>query len=136
MRISRSTAGTAFVGGALILTLTALAYPSMLGVQNTASGQDRIIANTQYGPLTEADRDFVVKVRAAGLWESPLGALVIQRGGSAAMKEAGEAPDAPRCIEVVDEAGTEVLYLPFWASYVTDLGMGRPHDSSSHQTYH
>ena len=90
MRISRSTAGTAFVGGALILTLTALAYPSMLGVQNTASGQDRIIANTQYGPLTEADRDFVVKVRAAGLWESPLGALVIQRGGSAAMKEAGE----------------------------------------------
>ncbi|WP_329330321.1 DUF4142 domain-containing protein [Streptomyces luteogriseus] len=90
MRISRSTAGTAFVGGALILTLTALAYPSMLGVQNTASGQDRIIANTQYGPLTEADRDFVVKVRAAGLWEHPLGLLVMQRGGSAAMKEAGE----------------------------------------------
>ncbi|MDQ1021505.1 DUF4142 domain-containing protein [Streptomyces afghaniensis] len=90
MRISRSTAGTAFVGGAMILTLTALAYPSMLGVQNTAAGQDRIIANTQYGPLTEADRDFVVKVRAAGLWEHPLGLLVMQRGGSAAMKEAGQ----------------------------------------------
>ncbi|MFF6880812.1 MULTISPECIES: DUF4142 domain-containing protein [unclassified Streptomyces] len=90
MRISRSTAGTAFVGGAMILTLTALAYPSMLGVQNTASSQDRIIANTQYGPLTEADRDFVVKVRAAGLWEHPLGLLVMQRGGSPAMKEAGE----------------------------------------------
>ncbi|MDN0196521.1 DUF4142 domain-containing protein [Streptomyces sp. S.PNR 29] len=90
MRISRSTAGTAFVGGAMILTLTALAYPSMLGVQNTASGQDRIIANTQYGPLTEADRDFVVKVRAAGLWEHPLGMIVMQRGSTPAMKEAGE----------------------------------------------
>ena len=53
LRISRSTAGTAFVGGALILTLTALAYPSMMGVENAASGQDRIIANTQWGPLTE-----------------------------------------------------------------------------------
>lgn len=90
MRISRSTAGTAFVGGAMILTLTALAYPSMLGVQNAASGQDRIIANTQYGPLTEADRDFVVKVRAAGLWEYPLGNLVLQRGTTPEMKEAGE----------------------------------------------
>ncbi|MGW0613779.1 DUF4142 domain-containing protein [Streptomyces sp. NPDC002788] len=90
MRISRSTAGTAFMGGALVLTLTALAYPTMLGVQNTASGQDRIIANTQWGPLTEADRDFVVRVRAAGLWEYPLGQLVLQRGTTPAMKEAGE----------------------------------------------
>ncbi|GGX01577.1 DUF4142 domain-containing protein [Streptomyces lomondensis] len=90
MRISRSTAGTAFVGGAMILTLTALAYPSMMGVQNAASGQDRIIANTQWGPLTEADRDFVVRVRAAGLWEYPLGQLVLQRGTTPAMKEAGE----------------------------------------------
>ncbi|OUD02376.1 DUF4142 domain-containing protein [Streptomyces swartbergensis] len=90
MRISRSTAGTAFVSGALILTLTALAYPSMLGVENAASGQDRIIANTQWGPLTEADRDFVVRVRAAGLWEYPLGQLVLQRGTTPAMKEAGE----------------------------------------------
>ncbi|EFL30307.1 secreted protein [Streptomyces viridochromogenes DSM 40736] len=90
MRISRSTAGTAFVGGALILTLTALAYPSMLGVQNTASGQDRIIANTQWGPLTEADRDFVVKVRAAGLWEQPMGQLIMERSTAPAMKEVAE----------------------------------------------
>ncbi|WP_328874484.1 DUF4142 domain-containing protein [Streptomyces sp. NBC_00287] len=89
MRISRSTAGTVFVGGALVLTLSALAYPAMLGVENTSSDTSRIIANTQYGPLTEADRDFVVKVRAAGLWEYPLGEMAMQRGTSAAMKEAG-----------------------------------------------
>ncbi|MFF8032968.1 MULTISPECIES: DUF4142 domain-containing protein [unclassified Streptomyces] len=90
MRISRSTAGTAFVGGAMILTLAALAYPTMLGVQNTSTKQDRVVANTNYGPLTEADRDFVVKVRAAGLWEHPLGLLAMERGTTPEMKEAGE----------------------------------------------
>jgi hypothetical protein len=88
--LSRRLVGTVFVGGALVLTLSALAYPSMLGVQTTSTTQDRIIANTRYGPLTEADRDFVVKVRAAGLWEHPLGLISMQKGSTAAMKEAGE----------------------------------------------
>jgi predicted outer membrane protein len=90
MRMSRRVAGTALVGGALVLTLSALAYPAMLGVENTATDTSRIIANTQYGPLTEADRDFVVKVRAAGLWEHPLGLMAMERGTTPAMKEAGE----------------------------------------------
>ncbi|MGC9407826.1 DUF4142 domain-containing protein [Streptomyces sp. DZ1-3] len=90
MRITRTTAGTAFVAGALVLTLTALAYPTMLGMQNTGSDQARVIANTRYGPLTEQDRDFVVKVRAAGLWEHPLGLMAIERGTTPEMKEAGE----------------------------------------------
>ncbi|MFD5569746.1 DUF4142 domain-containing protein [Streptomyces cadmiisoli] len=90
MRISRSMVGTVFVGGALTLTLAALAYPAMLGIETTSSSQDRIIANTPYGPLTEADRDFVVKVRAAGLWEHPLGLLAMKRGTTPEMKEAGE----------------------------------------------
>ncbi|MFI8949477.1 DUF4142 domain-containing protein [Streptomyces sp. NPDC053750] len=90
MRITRTTAGTAFVAGALVLTLTALAYPTMLGMQNTGSDQARIITNTRYGPLTEQDRDFVVKVRAAGLWEHPLGLMAMERGTTPEMKEAGE----------------------------------------------
>ncbi|WP_433916987.1 DUF4142 domain-containing protein [Streptomyces sp. NBC_01744] len=86
---SRNWIGTAMVVGALILTLAALAYPAMLGVQNATTSTSRIIANTRYGPLTEADRDFVVKVRSAGLWEYPLGEIAMQRGTTAAMKEAG-----------------------------------------------
>jgi predicted outer membrane protein len=89
MRMSRNTAGSVFVFGALGLTLAALAYPAMLGVENTSTTADRIIANTRYGPLTEADRDFVVKVRAAGLWEYPLGELAMERGTTPEMKEAG-----------------------------------------------
>ncbi|GAA3952403.1 DUF4142 domain-containing protein [Streptomyces marokkonensis] len=90
MRVTRTTAGTAFVAGALVLTLAALAYPTMLGVRNTVSAQDRVITNTVFGPLTEADRDFVVKVRAAGLWEHPLGLMAMERGSTPEMKEAGE----------------------------------------------
>ncbi|MEV6940788.1 DUF4142 domain-containing protein [Streptomyces sp. NPDC051172] len=89
MPISRNTVGSVFVGGALIVTLAALAYPSMLGVQNTSSNQSRVIASTQWGPLTEADRNFVVFVRSAGLWEQPSGQLAMQKGTTAAVREAG-----------------------------------------------
>ncbi|MEU6080082.1 DUF4142 domain-containing protein [Streptomyces sp. NPDC047108] len=90
MRFSRAKAGTLFLIGSLALTLGALMYPTIGGIQYTATTQDRIIANTGYGPMTEADRDFVVKVRAAGLWEHPLGQLAMQRGTTKKMKEAGE----------------------------------------------
>ncbi|MFE9440427.1 DUF4142 domain-containing protein [Streptomyces sp. NPDC006602] len=82
--------GTLFVGGALTLTLGALAYPSMLGLDTVSSAQDRVIAQTQWGPLTEADRDFVVKVRAAGLWEYPLGQIGLKKGTSPEVKTASE----------------------------------------------
>lgn len=90
MRFSRNTMGTAFVGGALSLTLVALAYPSMLGLETVSTSGDRVIANTQWGPLTEADRNFVVAVRAAGLWEYPVGFIGLQKGQSAAVKTASE----------------------------------------------
>ncbi|MFC0055297.1 DUF4142 domain-containing protein [Streptomyces actinomycinicus] len=72
----------------MALTLAALAYPGMLGLDKVATAQDRIIANTQWGPLTEQDRDFVVKVRAAGLWEYPLGQIGLQKGSSKGVKTA------------------------------------------------
>ncbi|WP_435612402.1 DUF4142 domain-containing protein [Streptomyces sp. bgisy159] len=89
MAVSRRSAGTVLVGGILVLTSAALVYPKMIGVETNTSDTSRIIANTKYGPLTEADRDFVVKVRSAGLWEYPLGELAMQRGTTPAMKEAG-----------------------------------------------
>ncbi len=90
MLISRKATGTLFVGGALIVTLAALAYPSMLGFQTVSSSQDRVIAQTPYGPLTEGDRDFVVKVRAAGLWEYPVGQLAVKKGTTKAVVTAGQ----------------------------------------------
>ncbi|WP_189706738.1 DUF4142 domain-containing protein [Streptomyces anandii] len=77
------------MGGALSLTLVALAYPSMLGVSKVSSDGSRVIAQTQWGPLTESDRDFVVKVRAAGLWEYPVGQMAVKKGTTKAVVTAG-----------------------------------------------
>ncbi|MFG1666147.1 DUF4142 domain-containing protein [Streptomyces sp. Y7] len=78
------------MGGALSLTLAALAYPSMLGFSTVSSSADHVIAQTATGPLTEADRDFVVKVRAAGLWEYPVGKLALRKGTTQAVRTAGQ----------------------------------------------
>ncbi|MDC2958189.1 DUF4142 domain-containing protein [Streptomyces gilvifuscus] len=90
MRHSRKLLGTLFVGAAACVTVAALAYPAMLGATTTSSSPTRVIAQTQWGPLTEQDRDFVVKVRAAGLWEYPVGQMGLQKGQSAAVKTASK----------------------------------------------
>ncbi|MGC9379683.1 DUF4142 domain-containing protein [Streptomyces sp. MH13] len=90
MRLSRSRIGVVVLFSTMALTLTALAFPAVLGLDKADGDQDRVIAGTRSGPLTEADRDFVVKVRAAGLWEYPLGETVMERGSSQAMRTAGE----------------------------------------------
>ncbi|MFK4147031.1 DUF4142 domain-containing protein [Streptomyces sp. NPDC004065] len=78
------------MGGALSLTLVALVYPSMLGVTKVSSDPSRIVAQTQWGPLTEGDRDFVVKVRAAGLWEYPVGQMAVKKGTTKEVITAGQ----------------------------------------------
>ncbi|WP_107086947.1 DUF4142 domain-containing protein [Streptomyces viridochromogenes] len=61
----------------------------MLGVGTASAAQDRVVAQTSAGPLTEADRDFVVKVRAAGLWEYPVGRMALEKGTTDAVRTAG-----------------------------------------------
>ncbi len=90
MLVSRKAAGTLFLGGALAATLGSLLYPAMLGVQKVSSAPERVIATPATGPLTEADRDFVVEVRAAGLWEYPVGQKALRKGTTKAVKTAGE----------------------------------------------
>ncbi|MFI6620192.1 DUF4142 domain-containing protein [Streptomyces sp. NPDC050528] len=78
------------MGGALSLTLGSLLYPAMLGVQKVRSAPERVIATPATGPLTEADRDFVVEVRSAGLWEYPVGRMALRKGTTKAVRIAGE----------------------------------------------
>ncbi|MDQ4092664.1 MAG: DUF4142 domain-containing protein [Actinomycetota bacterium] len=44
---------------------------------------------TQWGPLGPADRDLLIKVRQAGLWEGPAGQQAQQRASSARVREVG-----------------------------------------------
>jgi len=47
------------------------------------------VVQTAWGPLGPADRDLLVKVRLAGLWEQPTGQQAQQRAGAAHVKEVG-----------------------------------------------
>src|SRR5262245_12621471 len=44
---------------------------------------------TQYGPLGPADRDLLVKVRLAGLWEMPAGDAAQRRAADPKVREIG-----------------------------------------------
>ncbi|MGW7440937.1 DUF4142 domain-containing protein [Streptomyces sp. NPDC054849] len=83
---------------ALALTLIALLIP-VDSFDGRASAAVAVPADvddgagtlsTAYGPLTAADRDFVRKVRLAGLWELPAGRQAQQRGTRPAVRTAGE----------------------------------------------
>jgi predicted outer membrane protein len=44
---------------------------------------------TRFGPLSPADRDILVRVRLAGLWEAPAGVLARERSTNPKVKEVG-----------------------------------------------
>jgi predicted outer membrane protein len=48
------------------------------------------LVQTATGPMTDSGRDFLAKVRLAGLWEGPTGRQAQERAGSAALREAGQ----------------------------------------------
>lgn len=108
---SRHVMGTGIVIGALALTLIALLIPvRSFGGRTAAAAQAPVpapvpapasapapadddgagIMNTAFGPLTPQDRDFVRKVRLAGLWELPAGRQAQERGTRKSVRTAGE----------------------------------------------
>ncbi|MDJ0382750.1 DUF4142 domain-containing protein [Streptomyces sp. G-G2] len=98
---SRQVIGTGIVIGALAFTLVALLIPvHTFGGSAAAAGGARTPAaadddgagtlSTAFGPLSPQDRDFVRKVRLAGLWELPAGRQAQQRGIRPAVRTAGE----------------------------------------------
>jgi putative membrane protein len=62
------------------------------GSTTDAEGQpvDLRTEQTQWGPLNASDRDFLKKVRQAGLWEIPAGVAAQERAGSQRVKEIGK----------------------------------------------
>ncbi|MDQ0793237.1 putative membrane protein [Streptomyces sp. B1I3] len=85
--------GTALIIAALVATLGALAYPVWSYADRSGTGEANLNASsvaTPWGPLSATDRDFLVKVRLAGLWELPAGQQAIERAPSEATKAAGD----------------------------------------------
>ncbi|WP_415949154.1 DUF4142 domain-containing protein [Streptomyces sp. KLOTTS4A1] len=89
----RRVNGTALIVAALVATLGALSFPIWSYADRSGTGQANVDAgtvSTQWGPLTATDRDFVVKVRLAGLWELPAGQQAMERAPTRAFREAGD----------------------------------------------
>ncbi|MFI6284961.1 DUF4142 domain-containing protein [Streptomyces sp. NPDC051018] len=85
--------GTALIIAALVATVGALAFPVWSYADRSGTGQDNLNASTvatQWGPLSATDRDFLVKVRLAGLWELPAGQQAIERAPTKAIRDAGD----------------------------------------------
>ncbi|MET9699887.1 DUF4142 domain-containing protein [Streptomyces sp. NPDC006529] len=99
---SRQVIGTVVVIGALACTLIALLIPVQKFAGTTAGAAAATAKSpspdddgagtlsTAFGPLSPQDRDFVRKVRLAGLWELPAGRQAQQRGTRPAVHTAGE----------------------------------------------
>nr|WP_330333749.1 DUF4142 domain-containing protein [Streptomyces sp. NBC_00536] len=101
-RASRQVIGTGVVIGALAFTLIALLIPVQKFGGKTAAAAAAAAKvpapdddgsgtlSTAFGPLSPQDRDFVRKVRLAGLWELPAGRQAQQRGTRPTVRTAGE----------------------------------------------
>jgi predicted outer membrane protein len=89
----RLFSGTGLIVTGLAATLVALIFPVWSYSDRSGTGVDTLNAqtlSTRYGPLSALDREFVTKVRLAGLWELPAGQQAEERGTTKAVKTAGE----------------------------------------------
>ncbi|MPZ25282.1 MAG: DUF4142 domain-containing protein [Micromonosporaceae bacterium] len=82
-------------------------------------GADREqVVETEFGPLGPGDRDLLVRVRYAGLWEMPAGALAAERGTDERVREIGgfiaeeHAELDDRVVEVAAELGVPLPEAP------------------------
>ncbi|MEO3808965.1 DUF4142 domain-containing protein [Sphaerisporangium sp. B11E5] len=72
----------------VVATITVLTIaPNAIRSASGASPADW--TTTDSGPIGPADRDFLAKVRQAGLWEIPTGQQAQERAGSQRVKEVG-----------------------------------------------
>ncbi|GAB2868777.1 hypothetical protein GCM10027074_40500 [Streptomyces deserti] len=84
--------GTGLIITGLAATLAALLFPIWSYADRSGTGVDVLNAqtvSTRYGPLSALDRDFVAKVRLAGLWELPAGQQAQVKGTTPAVRTAG-----------------------------------------------
>lgn len=86
--------GTGLIIAGLAATAAALLFPILSYAGRPAGATSASLLSAQtvptpYGPLSAQDRDFVTKVRLAGLWELPAGEMAERRGTTQAVRDAG-----------------------------------------------
>ncbi|MER6154654.1 DUF4142 domain-containing protein [Streptomyces sp. NPDC001868] len=85
--------GSVYASLALVVTVGALAFPVWSYADRSGTAQANMAASTvstQWGPLTASDRDLIIRVRLAGLWELPAAEKAMARSKSPEVKEAAD----------------------------------------------
>ncbi|MGW3103696.1 DUF4142 domain-containing protein [Streptomyces sp. NPDC001100] len=86
--------GTGVIIMGLTATLAALVFPVWSYADRSGTTAANVLSDqtvaTQYGPLSALDKDFVTRVRLAGLWELPAGQQAEEKGTTAAVRTAGQ----------------------------------------------
>lgn len=85
--------GTGLIVAGLAATLVAMIFPLWSYADRSGTGLDTLNAqtvSTRYGPLSALDREFLTKVRLAGLWELPAGQQAQEKGTTQAVRIAGQ----------------------------------------------
>ncbi|MFJ5772774.1 DUF4142 domain-containing protein [Streptomyces sp. NPDC093094] len=85
--------GTGLIVTGLTATLLALVFPIWSYADRSGTGPavlDAQTVSTRFGPLSALDREFVTKVRLAGLWELPAGQQAQEKGTTQAVRTAGQ----------------------------------------------
>jgi predicted outer membrane protein len=104
-------------------------YPS--GGTQDAGGA--VSLDTQEAPLTAADRDLIVKVRLAGLWEGRAGRMAAKKGASPRVRQIGVMiANQHRQLDALDEAAAKELgvKLPTEPSGEQQRWLGEMKDAS------
>ncbi|MDX3639687.1 DUF4142 domain-containing protein [Streptomyces sp. MB09-02B] len=85
--------GSVYASLALVVTVGALSFPMWSYADRSGTAQANMASssvNTQWGPLTAADRDLIIRVRLAGLWELPAAEKAMARSKSPEVREAAD----------------------------------------------
>jgi len=75
-------------GLVLVVLVAALAAGSPAHAQLFGDGAEEVV-DTPHGPLGPGDRDLLIRVRYAGLWEMPAGQMAAERGADERVREIG-----------------------------------------------
>jgi len=77
------------VGTLVVLSIGWLSVPGGAGLGPGVAAAAPDTTDTSWGPLTPSDRDLLVRVRLAGLWEKPVGEQARTHARSPRVKEVG-----------------------------------------------
>jgi putative membrane protein len=85
-----ASAAAVAVAAAVVVVVPGMAFADTGGLgPGGIQIPDTTIGAGRSAPLTAADRDFVSRVRLAGLWEMPAGMMAMQKGVSPRVREIG-----------------------------------------------